>query len=43
MHDHSLGSVTPQDARYYNSIVKARLRVARTVVSRIRESGGAAG
>ena len=42
IHDHSLGSVTPLDARYSNALGKAPW-VARVVVSRIDKSGGAAG
>ncbi len=42
LHDHSLGSVTPLDARYSNALGKAPW-VARIVVSRIDKSGSAAG
>ncbi len=42
LHDHSLGSVTPLDARYSNALGKAPW-VARILVSRIDKSGGAAG
>ncbi len=42
LHDHSLGSVTPLDARYSNALGKAPW-VARIVVIRIDKSGGAAG
>lgn len=42
LHDHSLGSVTPLDARYSNALGKAPW-VARIVVSQIDKSGSAAG
>ena len=42
IHDHSLGSVTPLDARYSNALGKAPW-VARIVVSRIDKSNDAAG
>lgn len=41
IHDHSLGSVTPLDARYSNALGQ-RPWVARIVVSRIDKSNGAA-
>jgi len=42
LHDHSLGAVTPLDARYSNALGKAPW-VARIVVSRIDKSTGAPG
>ena len=43
IHDHSLGSVTPLDARYSNALGPQRPWVARIVVSRIDKGGAAAG